>query len=282
MALRRRGSVGPVDLGRVRVCITGAEPVRAATLRSFAEEFGPCGFDERAFSPAYGFAEAGVGVTMIRPDVRWSAVAADAEALAAGEVQLVDGGRELVSCGEPLPGYTVRIAPLAEPSGATPVGVVSVTGPSLFQRYLPGEVRQGASFETNDLAFLHEGELFVTGRRDDVVLLGGRNVYLSDIDAAAAAVAGVPAGRVQATVADGGYAVVAEAVGTLAPPELARAIRLAAVGSAGWNPDEVVIIERGSLPRTASGKPRRRELARGLEEDELPVIHRSTTGTSPM
>jgi fatty-acyl-CoA synthase len=262
----RRGMPTPLDLSRLRICITGAEPVRPATLDAFTEAFAPAGFDPLAFCPAYGLAEAGLAVTMTRPDVLWSAIEVDPDALTAGTVQLVEGGHPLVSCGPALPGYEVR----AEGDAST----VAVRGPSLYRRYLPGEVRSETWLATSDLGVVHDGELYVAGRVDDVVLLGGRNVYLHDLDAVVGERVGARSGRLQAVAVDRGFAIVAEVDDHTAPTELATGIRRAAVAAVGWNPSEVVIVERGSLPRTASGKPRRRESARRLLSDELQVVHR--------
>jgi acyl-CoA synthetase (AMP-forming)/AMP-acid ligase II len=263
----RRGVRGSLDLGRLRVCITGAEPVRPATLTAFADAFAPAGFDPMAFCPAYGLAEAGLAVTMTRPGAHWSTIEVDPDALASAEVRLVEGGQPLVSCGPPLPGYEVRIA--GDPA------LVGVSGPSLYRRYIPGDVRPDPWLTTSDLGVVHDGELYVAGRTDDVVLLGGRKVFLTDVDAQVGGRVGIRPGRVQAVAVDGGFAVLAEAGGRLAPPETAAAIRLAAVAYAGWNPSQVVIVEKGSLPRTASGKPRRRESARRLVADQFPVVHRA-------
>jgi acyl-CoA synthetase (AMP-forming)/AMP-acid ligase II len=247
----RRGVTRPVDLRRLRMAITGAEPVRAPTLRAFADAFAPAGFAERALCPAYGLAEAGVAVTMVRPDEPWRTLDVD--------------GEEHVSCGRPLPGYTVA---------AGPGGTLELTGPSLFRATVPGGPRTGDRLVTNDVGVVHDGEVFVVGRADDVVVLGGRNVYLSDVDTLLAASGAVRAGRVQSVPAPGGYAVAAETAPGADAGALATAVRRAAVAATGWSPDEVVVVERGSLPRTASGKARRRELARGLAAGDLPVAHR--------
>jgi acyl-CoA synthetase (AMP-forming)/AMP-acid ligase II len=202
----RRGSPTALGLGRLRVCITGKEPVRTATLDAFAATFAPAGFDPVAFCPAYGLAEAGLAVTMTRPGVAWSSIEVDPDGLAEGAVRPAPGGLALVSCGPPLPGYQVRV-------GGGRAGTVAVGGPSLYQRYLPGEVRAGAWLVTSDLGVVHDGELYVAGRIDDVVLLGGRNVYLTDLDAVVGDRVGARAGRVQAVAVDGGFAIVAEADG---------------------------------------------------------------------
>jgi acyl-CoA synthetase (AMP-forming)/AMP-acid ligase II len=272
----RRGAGRSIDLRRLRVCITGAERVRPATLRRFTRAFEAHGFDDRAFCPAYGLAEAGLAVTMTRPEVTWSALPVGPETLDdAGAVPIASCDGEVVSCGEALPGYATRIAAVDDQSRAGhQVGAVEVTGPSLFRGYLPGAPRRQGWFATNDRAFMVGRELFVTGRLDDVVVLAGRNVHLGDVDAAIVSGAGIPAGRVQSTASEGGFRVVAEAVDHLGPEALASAVRRAAVAAIGWSPDEVVVVERGTLPRTASGKPRRHELARGLDADDVPVSHR--------
>jgi len=276
-AVRRGHTAGITDLSRLRVCITGAEPVRAATLRAFTDAFAPAGFDGTAFCPAYGLAEAGLAVTMTPPSRHWQSIMVEGDQVGEG-AQVPPAGVELVSAGPPLPGYAVEIA-----DGPEPARRLRISGPSLFDGYLtrgaaqdgPQPAHEGATwFETNDAAFVHDGELYVAGRIDDVVVLAGRNLYLTDIEAAACATGAAPRDRVQAIPSGDGFSVVAERVG----PDYdvtAQALRRAVVAAVGLSPSEVLIVKRGGLPRTPSGKPRRAALVKKLDDADGLVLHRS-------
>jgi acyl-CoA synthetase (AMP-forming)/AMP-acid ligase II len=287
----RWGHAPTLDLHRLRICITGAEPVRPETLRQFDETFAATGFDSTSFCPAYGMAEAGLAVTMTRPEEHWSSLHVDRDDLAADVVTPLEpspgsagrSGRragpckpstELVAAGRALAGYEVA-------SGAGPdrVGVLAVNGPSLFDGYLGAETDRGPGepFVTRDAGFIRDGLLYVRGRLDDVVIVAGRNLYLADIDHAAVASGTIGVGRVQAVAHKEGFGVVAEHRGTTeGAMQLAQAIRRGTVAAIGAEPSEVVVVGRGTLPKTPSGKPRRRELVRLIETDELPIVYRAT------
>lgn len=268
----RRADALPVELDALRVCITGAEPVRPETLRSFHETFAPAGFDEGAFCPAYGLAEAGVAVTMTRPGERWSV--AEVELDSSGVDDRRGSGTTItsVSAGRPLPGYEISCGADPTSSDAGPQ-LLSIRAPSLLRGYLPGEPRRTPWFETNDLAVIRDGELFVTGRADDVVVLGGRNLHLADIEYATARGTDVPSGRLQG-IADGhGYTLVVEEQTARSHDRLASEVRRAAVAAIGWGAESIVVTERGRLPRTSSGKPRRAVLRDQLATGCLPILH---------
>jgi acyl-CoA synthetase (AMP-forming)/AMP-acid ligase II len=277
LATRLGATSSSLDLHRLRACITGAEPVRADTLRRFEKKFAPFGFDATTFCPAYGMAEASLAVTMTRPDEHWSSLHLDPDDLALGVVtEMTSAGprTELVSAGRPLAGYRV-----SSTAGTGHVGTLTVDGPSLFDRYIGSATaaRTDEGFLTHDAGFLHNNKVYIQGRLDDVVLIGGRKLYLSDIDQAATSTGAIAHGHVQ-SVADGdGFHLVAEHTGGVEDPlRVAHAIRRAVVGVTGIGPSAVLIIERGSLPRTSTGKPRRQELSRQIRNDELAVIHRHT------
>jgi fatty-acyl-CoA synthase len=229
------------DLSSLTVAGCGAEPIPPGVLERFSELFGArCGLSPTAVLPAYGLAEATLAVTMKPLDrplrtTRWQ-------------------DREVISCGAPLP--TVGVA-VRDPDGrALPdgeEGEVCVTGPS---------VTVGGELATGDLGFLADGELHVTGRVKDLLVLAGRNVHPQQLEWAAAEVPGVRKGAVVAfsVPSEGGE----RAVVVLEADE-AQAGRIAAEvpgrvrEEIGVVVSAVTCVPRGSIPKTSSGKLRRAE-----------------------
>ncbi|MGH9349795.1 MAG: AMP-binding protein, partial [Vicinamibacterales bacterium] len=285
-----------LDLSSWSVAFNGAEPVRAATLREFAATFASCGFRASALCPAYGLAEATLKVTARDPE-RPAAVESTAPfAPARADLTALAPAREVVGCGSANGGTEVLIvdpdtcAPV--PCGA--VGEIWVRGPGVALGYwnLPEETERvfharvsggGAIcfLRTGDLGFSRDGELFVTGRLKDLVIIRGQNYYPEDLEAAAAAAdAGLRSSGV-ATFAldtdDGERAVIAAEVersrDTAALDSMARRIA-AAVQSRHQIPiHAVAILRRGGLPRTTSGKVQRHECRRRFAAGELDAMH---------
>ncbi|HEV7506310.1 MAG TPA: amino acid adenylation domain-containing protein [Thermoanaerobaculia bacterium] len=274
-----------LDLSSWEVAFNGAEPVRAGTLRRFAEAFAPCGFRAAAFRPCYGLAEATLLVSGWRQEGEEPRVRAlDAEALERHET--VDAGdasrsRELVSCGA---GMQTVLAVDPESGECCPpgrIGEIWVAGPSVAQGYWQRPEETTATFgarladgtgpflRTGDLGFVAEGELFLTGRLKDLIILRGRNHYPQDLE--------LTAERVHADLrAGGGAAFSIEVSGeerlvivhevdrhALAgieagnTEEIAAAVRQAVAGEHEVSVAEVVLIRPETLPRTSSGKVRR-------------------------
>lgn len=185
-----------LDLSSWSIAFSGAEPVRAATLDRFAETFAPCGFRREAFYPCYGMAETTLfisgGTKTKAPVMKYL----DAEALA--ENRIVFGGEKskaVVSCGWGWLGDEIVIV---EPESLTrrsegEVGEIWVSGAGVGKGYWhqPEETEQtfnafvadqGPFLRTGDLGFLQDGELFITGRIKDVMILWGKYSYPQDIE----------------------------------------------------------------------------------------------------
>lgn len=229
--------------------------------------------------PSYGLAEAVLAVAMTRdggPRLR----TVDADALAAGTVADATAGpdgRAIALCGSgtPVPGAFVRID---APPGAD-VGEIVVGGESLASGYLADPERTAARFgpegvRTGDLGFVDDdGHLFVTGRLDDLITVGGRNVYARDMEVAAATIDGVREGRC-AVVALGeadDHALVALIESDLAGDartDVARQVRAAAIRQVGVGIDSCLFVDAGRLPKTPSGKIQRFR-CRALASEEL-------------
>jgi len=294
------------DLSCWRMALNGAEPMSAATLRAFENRFEKFGFRRDALMPVYGLSEATLAVTFTRPGTRWKSRRFDADSLARGIARrrvgaAADAGGnsqrrrsdrsgdnksgEWVSSGVPLPGFEVQIRDehgnaLAERR----VGSIFVKGPSVMQGYYgrsDSPVRDGW-LDTGDLGFIDEGELYVTGRAKDVLVLRGQNQAPHELERAVDAVPGVRVGCVAAVSdidADGERLLLfvevrdGDAVATGLPDGpaagLAEACRDAVRGACGVTVDEIVLLEPGTLPRTSSGKIRRGETLRLWKRGEL-------------
>src|SRR5262245_30015237 len=249
-----------LDLRPLKVLVVGSEPIAPGTLRRFAQALGPVGFDEAALCPAYGMAEAALAVTMVRPHERWGSSAGG------------PAGSEVVSCGAPLSCLEVRA-----PAGEEGAGPIAVRGASLLTGYLgqPASPLEQGWLETRDLGFLHDGELYVVGRADDVLVIAGRKVHPDLLEGAAARHQAVRPGNC-AAIPDGagGYLIVAErrrASGGADMREACRWIRRELSINGGIAPSAVVIVSPGSLPKTPSGKLQRRRLGQLHVRGELPV-----------
>ncbi|MEY9930935.1 acyl-CoA synthetase (AMP-forming)/AMP-acid ligase II [Catenulispora sp. GP43] len=302
--------VAELDLSGWRLAGCGAEPVRPQTIDAFCEKFAAAGFSRSAFYPCYGLAESTVmvsgGPALTEPVV----VGFDAERLAAGKVVPASAGtgadrvRTLVGCGQIQESVTLRIvAPLTRRVCAPDeIGEIYIAGPSVGEGYwnaprqtaetfgieLPDE--PGVPFlATGDLGFVHGGQVFVTGRRKDAIILNGLNYYPHDIEAA---VRGAhPALRDDRgcafSVDDGSqerlvvlaevqrrYRVVREPAApspetgqaprestrpTVDASEIESAVAAAVASAQGVRVDEVVLVAAGALPYTSSAKIKRAE-----------------------
>ncbi|MEU0073363.1 fatty acyl-AMP ligase [Streptomyces sp. NPDC006332] len=279
-----------LDLSSLRTVITGAEPVRIGTLRRFTDRFARSGFQSAAFAPAYGMAEATLIVTAKRPGTSVRTLAVDPDALEQGIAVSAasDAAVVLVSCGQPMPEHELVIV---DPKSLAPVaggavGEICVRGPSVAGGYWrrPDETAQSFGvrpggydrpfLRTGDLGFLYEGELFVTGRIKDLIIMHGRNIYPTDVETS---LAGHLSDRGDAMVAafewgDGEVVAVVEHAKVFDPVTVERARRAVAT-EFSLDSLAVVLVRRGAIPRTSSGKLQRQLARKKLGNGDLKVIH---------
>jgi fatty-acyl-CoA synthase len=247
------------DLSSWRVAGCGAEPIRADALRRFADRLAPAGFSPAALVPSYGLAESTMVVTATPPGRGMRTLEAGPD------------GIEPVSCGPALPGHEVTVvgedgAPL--PEGRE--GSIVVRGPSAATGYYRDPERSAETFRdggvvTGDLGFLDGGELFVTGRLKDLLVLRGRNHHPQDLEWCAAELEDVRVAGVVAFSCPGGdgseeAVIVAETDRHRGHGELADAIRKRVFEQLGIRAGDVLVVELGTVPKTTSGKLRRSEL----------------------
>ena len=259
LAVRMSRRAGAMDLSALRTCIVGSESVRVDTLARFTEAFAGAGFHDLAFCPAYGMAEATLAITIVRPSDPWRAIShTDPDR---------DGAEptSLVSTGAPINGVEVRVA---APDGQA--GTIEFRSTSQLSRYIGAdlELTSDGYFVTGDLGLIERGELFVLGRSDEVIVVAGCNLYPADIEPVIEHEAVRPGCLAAVVAPQGGMAIVAEPSSTkLSADDLeaaCRKIRATVAASTGTSPATVAFVGRGTLPKTPSGKLRRRTIAQLL------------------
>ncbi|HEX6288568.1 MAG TPA: amino acid adenylation domain-containing protein, partial [Herpetosiphonaceae bacterium] len=289
-----------LDLSSWSVAFNGAEPVRALTLQRFAEAFAPAGFRPEAFYPCYGLAEAtlivtGGGVESL--PVVSSFAADELERHRAIEVE-ASAGRALVSSGRALGGQQVAIVEPTTRQHCEPgqVGEIWVAGSSVAGGYweqpdataqtfgasIAGEA-SGSYLRTGDLGFVRDGELFVTGRLKDLMIIRGRNYYPQDIELTVerSHPALRPASGAAFTVAadDGERLVVVHELERqqrhTAIDTVAAAIRQAVAIEHDLAIHAVVLLKPGSVPKTSSGKVQRYACRESFLDGTLAAIAQS-------
>ncbi|MGE0488477.1 MAG: AMP-binding protein [Vulcanimicrobiota bacterium] len=233
--------VSQLDLSRWRLAINGGEPIRAQTVEAFCRRFSGCGFEPGAVLPAYGLAEATLAVSFSRPG--------------AG----LKTHQGLVSCGPAGPGVELKLQE----------GRILVQGSSVTQGYQGRPPRQGW-FDTGDLGYLHEGELYPAGRASDVIERAGRTLFPQDVECLLDQLSGLRPGCSVALALEGDQlAVVAEARPGQAEEALRAEIVQALMDGLGVPPDRLELVPPRSVPRTPSGKVRRGETRQRLLDGSL-------------
>ncbi len=287
-----------LDLSRWRVAFNGAEPIRAETLERFADAYAPHGFRPAAAYPCYGLAESTLIVTgglHEQPPVTLYVSRLGLERRQATAVPADDpDGRILVGCGHPLLDQRVAIVdpdtlthcPSDEP------GEIWIAGPSVAQGYWrrPEESDrtfrahtaggEGPFLRTGDLGFMHNGELYVTGRIKDLIILRGRNLYPQDVEQTAegshpALRIGCGAAFAVETAGDERLIYVSElerTERTTPADEVAAVVTRAVVEALEVPVDAVVLLKPGSIPKTSSGKIQRHACKEGYLAGTLDVI----------
>ncbi|BBD64374.1 amino acid adenylation domain-containing protein [Nostoc commune NIES-4072] len=287
-----------LDLSSWSVAFNGAEPVRQDTLELFATTFAECGFRPEAFYPCYGMAEATLivsgGIKTALAQVK------TVEKSALSQNQIVEATiqnqdiQSFVSCGQTIPQQQIVIV---NPETLTrcssdEVGEIWVSGLSVgqgywnrteeteqtFHAYLK-DTKERPFLRTGDLGFLDNGELFITGRAKDLIIIRGRNLYPQDIE--------LTAQRSHSSLRCGANAaftvevnneerlVVVQELEFRAKPnlaEVASAIRQSITEEHEVQVYGVVLIKPGSIPKTSSGKIQRRATRAQFENGELNVV----------
>jgi acyl-CoA synthetase (AMP-forming)/AMP-acid ligase II len=251
----REQDLNGLDLSSWRIAGCGAEPIHESTLAAFADRLAGTGFRSSSFFPCYGLAEHVLAATLPpcnRPP-------------------RIDSGR--VGCGRALPGHRVRVVrPDGSEAGEGEEGELTLAGPSVMQGYYndrasTAEILRDGWLHTGDLGYIRGGDLFVSGRLKEIIIVNGHKYHPQDLEWALDGVEGTRHGR---TVAFGvsppgeptlggrdRVVIVLEAATATAFDTLVQGVRRRISDVFGLYVDDVVAVPAGAIERTTSGKIRR-------------------------
>ena len=319
-----------LDLSSVVTAYNGSEPVRADTLKNFYEAFAPQGFRQEAFFPCYGLAEATLFVSGGPATRLPNVMEIDGSALERNVVKrrspATTQSNKIVGCGRAWLDTRVEIVnpETAAACGPEEIGEVWVAGRSVargywqrgaetaetFHAYM-ADTAEGPFMRTGDLGFLRDGELFITGRLKDMIIIRGRNIYPQDIERAvegaiefvkpntcAAFSIGADGDEALAVVIEADRALVRavarrnkerESLGADVNPayvggpsaeaeRLVSRIRRAVAEEYEIQVREVIFVMPGSFPRTTSGKVQRSACRSKMLKGELEEVYSTSTG----
>lgn len=289
---QRQKAIEQLDLSCLRVAGCGAEPIMPETMRQFIRTFTPAGLRPEAVMPAYGMAEHTLATTFEDPTQPLRTLVIDRDVYETSSVArpLPDGSSrrtlELVSCGTPFAGHEVGIMRGGELVEPGQVGEIVLRGPSATRGYFADDEATAKLFtsgwmHTGDLGFVHEGNLYVSGRLKDVIIVNGKNYYPQDIESELET---LPELRMSGVVAFGVAVEATERIVIVAEtkagitPALREAVEARVVAVTGTSPADVVFVPRLTLPKTSSGKVQRRR-TRALYLDRS--LHREAHATPP-
>ncbi|MDJ0634241.1 MAG: alpha/beta fold hydrolase [Xenococcaceae cyanobacterium MO_188.B29] len=288
-----------LDLSGWKLAFSGAEPVRAETIDKFAEYFAPCGFRKEAFYPCYGMAESTLIITGGSKQAKPVIDSFDSKTLTENKaIPSVKSATSttLVSSGQNIPGQKIVIANSDNLTKCNDgeIGEIWSTSDSVAQGYWQrkeqtkeifnaylADTGEGPFLRTGDLGFLNKGELFVTGRLKDLIIIRGRNYYPQDIEltvdnshpavriGCSAAFAVEIDGKEQLAITQ---EVKRSYLRKLNVEEVTKAIRTKVAQEHELQPYAIVLLKTGSIPKTSSGKIRRHACKAGFREGSLNVV----------
>jgi fatty-acyl-CoA synthase len=245
---------GRWDLSGLRILGLGAEPINAATVRDFLQTVAPhCGLPPHAVTTGYGMAEATLAMSMKRH----------------GDTLTTHrGALEQISCGPAIPGHEICVrGPAGEPLPAGQEGELCFRGPSVSGGYFRDPAATALSFNggwlsTGDLGYLRDGEVYVTGRIKDLIIINGRNLHPQSLEWTVSRGEGIRTGHVVAFSRPGlateELVIVLEKTAAKAPEQVVDGVHRRVAAEHGVEVAEVLLLPPGTLPKTSSGKLQRR------------------------
>jgi acyl transferase domain-containing protein/acyl-CoA synthetase (AMP-forming)/AMP-acid ligase II/acetylornithine/succinyldiaminopimelate/putrescine aminotransferase/predicted amino acid dehydrogenase/acyl carrier protein len=299
-----------LDLSSWSIAGNGSEPVRAETMERFTETFRTFGFSASAFYPCYGLAEATLFVCGGAAQSGARTLVVNGDSLAAGQCVEESGpggsdSKVLVGCGQTLTGQIAIVEPHSKrrcPEGH--VGEIWLASPSVAQGYWnrPEETSEsfraqitdsdgGPFLRTGDLGLFRDGELFVTGRLSDLIIIRGRNHYPQDIELSVERshpALQIHAGAAFSVESDGAEQLVIvhelkreSRSGDPESAEVLQAIRSAVSDGHGLKVHAIRLVKPGTIPRTSSGKIQRHLCRSRFQQKSLSVAAEWNLASSP-
>ncbi|MEM9809075.1 MAG: AMP-binding protein [Cyanobacteria bacterium P01_D01_bin.56] len=291
--------VQTLNLSHWNSAYSGSEPVRQQTLEKFIAKFASCGFEPQFFYPCYGMAEATLMISGV--NIQATPVYCSVETTALGENRIVETAADqnvthLVGCGHAwLDTEIVIVDPdTLQPCPSDQVGEIWVSGSSVaqgywhrpeqtqdtFKAYLANS-QKGPFLRTGDLGFLQDGELFITGRLKDVIIIWGRNHYPQDIELTVyqshealrpeySAAFSVEIDGIERLVI--AQEVKRSHLRRLDVDEVTKAIRHTVSQQHDLQVYGVVLLKTASIPKTSSGKIQRHACRNGFLADDLNIV----------
>ncbi len=277
-----------LDLSSWRLAFNGAEPISPETITRFTTRFAPYGFRPEAMLPVYGLAEATLGLAFPPPQrgthvdrIQRDAFLRSGRALPTSDED--QHALRFVACGRPLPGFQIRIVDaMGYEAPERQEGRLEFQGPSVTSGYFRNAEATAALFhgdwlDSGDMAYMAEGELYLTGRVKDIIIRAGRNLYPQELEEAVGDVPGIRKGCVavfgsREPVSGTECLVVLAETRETDEEELAalhRQIDELAIELVGSPPDDVVLAPPHTVLKTSSGKIRRSATCESYERGEL-------------
>ncbi len=268
--VRTTKATATYDLHSIRAVINCSEPCKAETFRRFAERFAAAGIDAAKLQVCYAMAENVFAVSQTSLGRPVTVLNVDPDAFSRDRVRMIgsdEPGQAVVSCGKLIDGVRVQIRGADNnvlPAGE--IGEIRLSSPFSFSGYyLQPELTQkklhDGWYATGDLGFIHEGELYVSGRVDDMIIVNGRNYYAHEIEAIVSDIDGIIPGRCTAVAVDDaasdatGVVILAECREPGPNDDLtSRAIREGVLDRLGFAVHSVLLLPAGVLVKTTSGK----------------------------
>ena len=282
-----------IDLSSLDILFCGSEPIRSSSLHRFAEAFAPAGFRREALSPRYGLAETTLQVSAVPTLCGSRVVQASREALKTNHfVEDKANGRPMISCGRPVEDHIVRVVDPATRRVLPEheVGEIWVSGPSVAHGYWHKPVATAETFgaycddgegpflRTGDLGFFESGELVVSGRRKELIIVHGVNHFPYEIETTILEACGLSASTrcavFTAEEEEDRLTTIIEVRRGFEmeePDESFAKVREAVATQHGLSLSRIVFAVPGQLPLTTSGKLRRSEARRLLDADRLRI-----------
>src|ERR1700691_4107335 len=288
-------SLESCDLSTLRLLMVAAEPVKPETFKRFLQAFQPHGLKSESFSVAYGLAENTLAVSLDGRNI----ISINKNGIAVGkacmttEVSEIGAATQIVSCGTPLPGLTVKIVDPEKHVALEPgrIGEIWIAGgskclgfwnnPELTLKLFHARLVDDSPYDdgymrTGDMGFFHDGELFVCGRIKDMIILRGQNYYPQDIEAVVEKASGLIRTNCVAAFqinedSEPALAIVAEVKNPKALPD---ALQIAAAVRNYLNVEVALIsfIAPRAIPRTSSGKIMRHKTRQMWREGQFTVL----------